>query len=115
RPTAQTQQLACVADRRKPHHLGRAERNDIHASRRSWHDQPRRISKSPESTGRGQRMTAYEAKVVRDGKWWMVSIPSINGLTQARRLSEATQMTREYIAASQDVPLETVSVTLKYA
>lgn len=60
-------------------------------------------------------MTAYEATVVREGKWWMVSIPSIDGLTQARRLGEATEMAREYIAASQDVPLETVSVTLSFA
>ncbi|MCS3844565.1 hypothetical protein [Microbacterium sp. AK031] len=60
-------------------------------------------------------MTAYEATVVRDGKWWMVSVPAIDGLTQARRLSEASDMAREYIAASQDVPLETVSVTLSFA
>ena len=45
----------------------------------------------------------------------MVTIPELDGLTQARRLSEATEMAREYIAASQDVPLETVSVRLSFA
>lgn len=60
-------------------------------------------------------MTAHKASAVRDSKWWMVSIPEINGLTQARRLSEATDMAREYIAASQGVPLDTVSVTLSFA
>lgn len=60
-------------------------------------------------------MTAYEATAVREGKWWMVSIPAIDGLTQARRLSEATEMAREYIAVSQDVPLDTVSVMLSFA
>lgn len=60
-------------------------------------------------------MTAYEATATREGKWWMISIPSIDGLTQARRLSEATDMAREYIAASQDVPLEAVGVRLAFA
>ncbi|MGP6178204.1 hypothetical protein ACTU6U_13005 [Microbacterium sp. A196] len=60
-------------------------------------------------------MTAYDATVVRDGKWWMVSIPSLDGLTQARRLTEAKEMAREYIAASQSVPLETVTVDLHFA
>lgn len=60
-------------------------------------------------------MTAYEANVVREGKWWMVSIPSIDGLTQARRLSEATKMAREYVAASENIPLESVSVDLQFA
>lgn len=60
-------------------------------------------------------MTAYEATMVRDGKWWMVSIPSIDGLTQARRLSEAKEMAREHIAASENVPLNDVTVNLRYA
>ncbi|MGM7667616.1 hypothetical protein [Microbacterium sp. A93] len=60
-------------------------------------------------------MTVYQGHVIREGKWWMVSIPAIDGLTQARRLTEATEMAREHIAASQDVPLETVSVTLSFA
>lgn len=60
-------------------------------------------------------MTKYEATVYRDGKGWMVRILAIDGLTQARRLGEATQMAREYIAASQNIPLEAVTVDLSFA
>lgn len=60
-------------------------------------------------------MTKYDGTVRRDGRWWMVRIPAVDGLTQARRLSEATRMAREYIAASQDVPLESVEVDLTFA
>lgn len=60
-------------------------------------------------------MTTYEATAVREGKWWMVSIPAIDGLTQARRLREAAEMAREYIAASQNLPLEKVDVELRFA
>lgn len=57
-------------------------------------------------------MTAYRVEVTRDGKWWMVAIPAIDGLTQARRLEEAPLMAREYIAVSLDVPIEEVEVTV---
>jgi hypothetical protein len=55
-------------------------------------------------------MNTYEVTVTRDGRWWMVAIPAINGLTQARRLGEAADMAREYIAASQNVNLDTIDV-----
>lgn len=48
-------------------------------------------------------MKAYEINVYRDGKWWMVEIPEIDGLTQARRLSEVEDMARSFIAVDQDV------------
>ncbi|MEO8261520.1 MAG: hypothetical protein ABI566_03035 [Pseudolysinimonas sp.] len=57
-------------------------------------------------------MKVYSANVTRDGKWWMVAIPELNGLTQARRLSEAELMAREYIAVQVDVPLDHVHVDL---
>ena len=52
----------------------------------------------------------YKVNVTREGKWWMVSIPAIDGLTQARRLSEAELMAKEYIAVTLDVPIESVDV-----
>lgn len=52
----------------------------------------------------------YEINVFRDGKWWMVEIPGIDGLTQARRLSEVKKMAREYIALSCNVAVDEVSV-----
>lgn len=57
-------------------------------------------------------MKTYAVNVTRDGKWWMVAIPEINGLTQARRLSEAETMAREYIALSTDVPIADVAVRI---
>jgi hypothetical protein len=54
----------------------------------------------------------YKVNVTREGKWWMVSIPELDGLTQARRLSEAALMAKEYIAAALDVPTETVDVDI---
>jgi hypothetical protein len=52
----------------------------------------------------------YEVTVERDGRWWMVAIPELDGLTQARRLDEVEQMAREYIAVTTDVPLSRVAV-----
>ncbi|UFS60883.1 hypothetical protein [Subtercola endophyticus] len=52
----------------------------------------------------------FDAVATREGKWWMVSIPAIDGLTQARRLSDAGQMACEYIAAALEVPLGDVGV-----
>lgn len=52
----------------------------------------------------------YQAEVTREGRWWMVAIPELDGLTQARHLREAADMAREYIAAATDTPLEDVEV-----
>lgn len=57
-------------------------------------------------------MSHYTATVSREGKWWMVHVPAIDGLTQARRLSEAERMARELIAVTTDVPIESVTVTV---
>ncbi|MGI8665259.1 MAG: HicB family toxin-antitoxin system [Jatrophihabitans sp.] len=55
-------------------------------------------------------MSSYRADVSREGKWWMVSIPALDELTQARRLSEVEAVARELIAVSQDLPLSSVQV-----
>ncbi|MFI5698064.1 hypothetical protein ACIA58_39780 [Kribbella sp. NPDC051586] len=55
-------------------------------------------------------MKTYEVTVERDGRWWMVAVPELDGLTQARRLDEVEQMAREYIAVTTDVPLSRVAV-----
>lgn len=57
-------------------------------------------------------MTAYRVEVTREGKWWMVSIPELDGLTQARRLEDASAMAREYIAVTLDVPASDVEVNV---
>lgn len=57
-------------------------------------------------------MNDYNVIVTREGKWWMVHIPEIDGLTQARRLEEAPKMAREYIAVTLDLPQGQVSVSV---
>lgn len=44
----------------------------------------------------------YEVRVRRDGRFWLVEIPSLDGMTQARRLDEVDAMAREYIALVTD-------------
>ena len=57
-------------------------------------------------------MSEYTARVTREGKWWMIAIPEIDGLTQARRLSDAREMAREYIAVTADRSIDDIEVTL---
>lgn len=58
-------------------------------------------------------MKTYEARVSREGKWWMIAIPEIDGLTQARRVDEVEQMARECVAVTLDVPLSEVAVDVR--
>jgi hypothetical protein len=57
-------------------------------------------------------MTAYRVEVTREGKWWMVSIPELDGLTQARRLEDASAMARDYIAVALDIPTSDVELNV---
>jgi len=57
-------------------------------------------------------MKNFDAVVTREGKWWIVSIPEIDGLTQARRLSEVPLMAREYIAVTLNIPIDEVDVAV---
>lgn len=54
----------------------------------------------------------YQAKAYLDGKWWMVEIPELGGLTQARKLKEVADMARDFIAVTLDVPIEDVEILL---
>lgn len=54
--------------------------------------------------------TTYNVTVTRDGRWWMIDIPELDGLTQARRLEDVEKAAREYIAVTTDVPLSSVQV-----
>lgn len=57
-------------------------------------------------------MRHYKVEITRDGRWWMVRVPEIDGLTQARRISEAAQMAREFIALETSTPIKDVRVTI---
>jgi hypothetical protein len=56
----------------------------------------------------------YQVVVSRDGRWWMISVPEIDGLTQARRLADVEQMARELIAVTLDVRLSEVAVEVTF-
>ena len=45
-------------------------------------------------------MPSYDIEVTRDGRWWMVHIPAIDGLTQARFPGEIVEMARDYLSLS---------------
>ena len=55
-------------------------------------------------------MHEYQIEITREGRWWMVHIPAIDGLAQARRLTEAPTMAREYIALDRGIPLREINV-----
>ena len=57
-------------------------------------------------------MKTYDITVTREGKWWMVAVPAIDGLTQARRLSEIKDMAVSLIAITLDVPASRVGVNV---
>jgi hypothetical protein len=49
-------------------------------------------------------MNTYTVRVNREGKWWMVRVPDLGAITQARRLGEVEEMARSLIAITLDVP-----------
>lgn len=54
----------------------------------------------------------YEAHVYRDDRWWMVKIPELAGLTQARRLAEAVEEARDWIATTTEADPDDIDVVI---
>jgi hypothetical protein len=57
-------------------------------------------------------MSEYKIEVERDGRWWMISVPEIEQLTQARRIDEIEDMARSLIAVSTDQPISDITVRI---
>jgi len=57
-------------------------------------------------------MHEYKVEVTRDGRWWMIHVPEIGQLTQARRITEIVDMARSLIHISTDIPLNEVNVNI---
>ncbi len=55
-------------------------------------------------------MRNYTIEVHRDGRWWMIAVPELGQITQARRISEIEDMARSLIAVSTDAPMAEVAV-----
>lgn len=54
--------------------------------------------------------TDHEVEVTRDGRWWMVKVPALDVITQARRYADVETVARELIAVVTDAPLSHVTV-----
>lgn len=52
-------------------------------------------------------------QVEREGKWWMIRVPELDILTQARRLADVERNALEAISATLDVALEDLAVTVE--
>ncbi|MGA1838253.1 hypothetical protein VD659_15130 [Herbiconiux sp. 11R-BC] len=55
---------------------------------------------------------SYAARVTLEEGWWMIAIPQLRGLTQARWLVEAELMAQEYVALALGIPRTAVVITL---
>jgi predicted RNase H-like HicB family nuclease len=55
----------------------------------------------------------YVVNVNREGKWWMVSIPELDGLTQARNEDEVEAMARDVIAVTLDVQPDSFALSVR--
>jgi len=58
----------------------------------------------------GVSIHTCEVEVYGDDRWYMIRIPELDGLTQARHPGEIEDMARSYIAVSTDQPIDTVAV-----
>lgn len=57
-------------------------------------------------------MPSYNVEVNRDGRWWMIRVPEIDQLTQARRISEIADMAKSLIAISTATPLSDIDIRI---
>lgn len=57
-------------------------------------------------------MRTYEIEVYRKGRWYMIGVPELDGLTQALHPGEIEDMARSYIAVSTDQPIDTIAVRI---
>ena len=55
-------------------------------------------------------MRTYGLEVYREQRWWMIRIPELDGLTQARSPGEIRRMARDYIAVSTSTPIRDIAV-----
>lgn len=57
-------------------------------------------------------MKQYEVVVERDGKYWLVTIPAVRRVTQARSLHEVDAMARDLIAIMDEVAPDSFDISL---
>ncbi|MCX6489388.1 HicB family toxin-antitoxin system [Rhodococcus sp. IEGM 1401] len=52
----------------------------------------------------------YTVSITRDGKWWMITVPELDALTQARRIDDVATAAKELIALETGVALADVEI-----
>ncbi len=55
----------------------------------------------------------YDVTVERDGQFWLIRIPELDGATQARTRDEIPDMARDYIAITLNVPADSFEIAVK--
>lgn len=55
-----------------------------------------------------------EATAYKEGKWWMVSIPEIDGLTQCKTIEKIPEQAADLASVILDVPADQVAVNVAY-
>lgn len=55
-------------------------------------------------------MREYKIEVNREDRWWIINVPEIDQITQARRIDEIEDMARSLIAVSTDQPISEIAV-----
>ena len=54
----------------------------------------------------------YEATARREGRWWIITVPELDAVTQARHVREIDEMAAGLVSALLDLPEGEVSVTV---
>ena len=52
----------------------------------------------------------YDVTVRRDGRFWYIEIPALDGATQVRNLSEVDEMAKDYIAEVTGTPASRIEL-----
>lgn len=60
------------------------------------------------------KVRTLEANAYKEGKWWMISIPEIDGLTQSKSFEKIPEQAADLAAISLDVPAEQVAINVAY-
>lgn len=55
-------------------------------------------------------MSSFDIEVTREGGWWTVHIPAIDGLARARFPRDVEPVARAYIATNTGTPTDQVAV-----
>lgn len=58
-------------------------------------------------------MPDYEVNVERDGRYLLVRIPALDGVTQARFPGEVEPMAADYVALVTETPIEDVTICVR--